>query len=379
MVRALWPWIRSDARRRLRSLVILAILVSLTAGVVIAAIAGARRDGTAVKRLVAGSNSATLMALPNTPGFDWKRIRALPQVQTVGEFALTGVGVKGYGTVGAFPSASPELFTAVESGVVVKGRRADPKRVDEVMISPGAIRHLHMKVGDKVTLQTFSARQLAEFDTETDHPGGPSQPATIVGVFNTPFGAGYGDTGAVFTTHAFWNRYRENLVPPDFTVVNALIILRHGDRDIPVLQREADRIAGHAVELDRVQPGDRAHRARHRARTGRAARVRAGRRARRVRPDRAGGRTARQRVGDRHAGAPGARCHQRTAGRGALRRAGARDGRERFRCDRGRVPALRLLAHRARAALGTEPGPASGLGGGRTRRRASWSSAARRR
>jgi hypothetical protein len=43
-------WLRLDLRRRWRSLVVLALLVALSAGVVLTAVAGARRGDTAFGR-----------------------------------------------------------------------------------------------------------------------------------------------------------------------------------------------------------------------------------------------------------------------------------------------------------------------------------------
>src|SRR5258707_134419 len=76
-----WMWVRRDARTRVRSLAVLALLVALSTGVVLAAIAGARRDGTAVDRLTARGNDADLWALPNVRNMDWDKVRALPYVE----------------------------------------------------------------------------------------------------------------------------------------------------------------------------------------------------------------------------------------------------------------------------------------------------------
>ena len=70
---------------------------------------------------------------------DWNRVRALPYVASVGQFALAYYDVKGYPFgLGYLPPASPELFSTVERGVVVEGHRSDPNRLDQVMITPGA-------------------------------------------------------------------------------------------------------------------------------------------------------------------------------------------------------------------------------------------------
>ena len=84
-------------RRRWRSLLVLTLLVALTTATVLTAIAGARRGDTAFDRLWAETLPATATVLPSQPGFDWAKVRALPEVQALSLFPVSfGFAVEGY-------------------------------------------------------------------------------------------------------------------------------------------------------------------------------------------------------------------------------------------------------------------------------------------
>lgn len=247
-MRAVAAWLRLDIRRRARSLVVLTLLLAFSCALVLAVTAGARRDGSAMQRLRAGSLPATALMLPNTPGFDWDAVRALPNVEAVGEFPLgAAFGVEGIdGEDIGFPTASPEAYRDLERGVVLAGRRIDNSKVDEAFANEAFMRKYHLQVGDSLTARMFTAQQLKAHSSDKSPPDagiakGPTQTLRIVGVLQIPwtFEVGGGSEAGMVTSYAFYDKYRTNLVNPGpFNYINALVRLRGGQSDLP--QFEAD-------------------------------------------------------------------------------------------------------------------------------------------
>jgi ABC-type lipoprotein release transport system permease subunit len=245
-------WVRIDLRRRARALAVLALLVALSSGVVFAAIAGARRNGTAVDRLAQRSLTADAWALANVAGMDWNKVRRLPYVEAVAEFAVAQYDVRGYDGLGFLPPASRELATTVERGVVVEGRRADPDRMDEIMASPGA-KKIGIHVGTRLSIGGWRADKLAQYMQMPGTPpaDGPHVDATVVGIMKSPFFSGDGEPG-ILPSWRFYQTYKANI--PSFTnSINALVRLRGGDADFSKFAKDVDRIAGRPVEVIRAK------------------------------------------------------------------------------------------------------------------------------
>src|SRR5215472_9834550 len=209
-------WLRLDLRRRWRSLVVLGLLVALSAGVVLTAVAGARRGDTAFDRLWARTLPATVTVLPNEPNFDWAKVRALPEVTAMGLFAVYyGAAVEGLGGVDlGFPAANADMDQTIERPVVLTGRMADPGRVDEVMASPHFMTAHHVRVGDTLTLHLSSPAQAAEnIDASQTPPAGPRVKVQVVGVIRSPFWLdNVGDSGGVIPTYALFQKYRLDIM-----------------------------------------------------------------------------------------------------------------------------------------------------------------------
>src|SRR5262245_15260191 len=79
-------WLRREAHLRWPALLACCLLVAITSATVLTAAAGARRGASTVTRLLAVTRPATAEVVPNEPGFDWNRIRALPEVEALTSF-----------------------------------------------------------------------------------------------------------------------------------------------------------------------------------------------------------------------------------------------------------------------------------------------------
>jgi hypothetical protein len=244
-------WLRSELRRRWRSLLVLALLVALATATVLAAVAGARRGQSAFDRLWARTLPATATVLPNQPGFDWAKVHALPEVSALSKFPVTfGFALDccpGAGT--GFPPADSEITRTLERPVMLAGRLFNPRRADEVVVTPKFVASYGKGVGDTLTLHLPSPQQVnAGYDGSTGPPRGPIIVARIVGVGRTPWGIDAdtpGQSGGVLASPALFTHYRANIMGTSGqTYINALVRLKGGAAAIPAFRADLARVTG---------------------------------------------------------------------------------------------------------------------------------------
>lgn len=246
-------WFRVEWRGRWRALLGLLLLIAFATASVEATTAGARRGATAMDRLLERTEPATVMVLLNRGVFDWDVVRSMPQVAALSAFAVTGVGVEGLGdhpevdptAIGLFPFVDDQMLQTIERPVVLDGRRADPTRADEVVVSPNFVDYFGKGVGDHVTLRLYSPEQLDSFDYGA--PDGPAVDVTIVGVVRSPWGHDTADNpvGGLIPSSGLFARYPDNVVGTTGVVnVNALVRLRDGAAGVDEFEREFIRVTG---------------------------------------------------------------------------------------------------------------------------------------
>jgi cell division protein FtsX len=245
-------WLRLDARRRWRSLAVLALLVAVAGATVLAAVAGARRQASAVSRLHARTLPATAAILANTPGFDWSRIRALPEVEALMTFGASFPIEKLPPDIEADVLSGDEVLHTIEKPVIFSGRLPDPTRADEAAVSRGFVQRVNKGVGDtvKVTLPTPKEFEAQEGSGPNGRFTGPRITLRIVGVIATAWFSDAPDhIGGLFMSPGVVARYPLNTVgdlhnPHSSASVNALVRLRGGEAAVPVLREDVARIIG---------------------------------------------------------------------------------------------------------------------------------------
>ncbi len=245
-------WLRLELRRRWRSLIVLALLVALATATVLAAAAGARRGQTAFDRLWASTLPATATVLPNQPGFDWAKVRALPEVTALTEFPV----VFGFaldccpGASTGFPPADDQMTRTIERPVIFQGRLFNPDRVDEVVATPQFMTSFSKHVGDTVTLHLASPKQASlGYDGSTGPPRGPVIRATIVGVGRSFWASvnveGPGQKGSVLPSPALFAHYRADIMGTSGQAyINALVRLKGGSAAVPAFRADLARVTG---------------------------------------------------------------------------------------------------------------------------------------
>ncbi len=246
-------WLRLESRRRWRSLLVLALLVALATGTVLTATAGARRGQTAFGRLWDSTLPATAVVLPNQPGFDWARVRALPEVTALTEFPVAFSFALDCcpGASTEWAPADSELTRTIERPVILAGRLFNPGRADEVVVTPQFAAVYHKGVGAALVLHLASPQQAnLGYDGSTGPPRGPVIRARVVGMIRSVWesvtveGPG-GGKGGVLASPALFARYRADIIGSNGQgFFNALVRLKGGEAAIPAFRADLARVSG---------------------------------------------------------------------------------------------------------------------------------------
>ncbi|HET6965396.1 MAG TPA: FtsX-like permease family protein [Acidimicrobiales bacterium] len=325
---AVWLFGRAELRRRWRALVVLAVLIGIGGGVALTALAGARRTDAAVGQFAryslpddggfmyaagpsagaggaggAGTADPYSSALPPVA----QRVVNLPEVAAwyrLPEVDLTP-DPSGKSLAGLDVLASPDadFFHRVDRPMLLAGRLPTPHRPLEAAVNELAARDLHLRVGDRMHLYSYSAAQIQAWvdsgggggpmATRSGQPGGsapagPTVTVTVTGVFRLP-----ADVSAVVPyvagQHVSYEAKEQMYLPPAFLPYLArrlslpvqrfpnlnlvAVRLQHGLADFPAYAKDA-LSAGHG-QVFVGDPGSVTGTAEAAASAGRATRLEA--------------------------------------------------------------------------------------------------------
>jgi len=249
---------RAELRLRWRAWLGLGLLVGLAAGAVMALAAGARRTDSAYARFLDTHDAYDVMVFdfgqpgsPGVGGFD--KIRALPSVQdsAAGELGLIPLGRS---HVIGLASEDGRIGTEINTFKLLEGRRADPGRVDEAVVTVTAADERNLHVGSTIPFLTPAD---VEAMTDPDDAAAarrflaeaPDGQLRVVGIEASPGELPPQledeDAIALHLTPAFHRLHLLSLPDPPITPKVLLVELRDG----------ADAVSAFNADLNRLSDG----------------------------------------------------------------------------------------------------------------------------
>jgi ABC-type lipoprotein release transport system permease subunit len=245
---AVWMRARAELRSHFPAVLALALIWGIVGGVVIAAVAGARRTETAYPRFLEAKNGLNVVADaqardPATARGLLHRMVKLPQVRESSRVFLVpaALHVPGRARPGdVFPivTADGRFGTTINGVKILEGRMYDPGAPDEIVASSGVAEDLGMRVGQSIRMTCCGifGPPYPSFKPPpplTMHMVGI---AAVPGMFQ-PLAGGYLPgvllTPAFYRDHPQWINQRDQ---------NAAIVLRHGFADVHAFVEEVRRI-----------------------------------------------------------------------------------------------------------------------------------------
>ncbi|HZA74810.1 MAG TPA: ABC transporter permease [Acidimicrobiales bacterium] len=153
---AVWYRFRVELRSRWRTWLGLGLLVGLAAGAVMALAAGARRTDSAYARFLEAHDAFDVMVIdyeergfPGVGGFD--EIAALPLVEDSAEGDLDLIPL-GSSSVPGIAGGDGRIGSEINRFKILEGRRADPDRPEEVVVSFTTAEDYDLDVGSTIQL-----------------------------------------------------------------------------------------------------------------------------------------------------------------------------------------------------------------------------------
>jgi hypothetical protein len=171
-------WARADLARRWRWLVALGVIAGLTAGLAMAAAAGARRTVAALPRLSDQTRAADAVIFPGQVGAfqpDWGPLQDQPYVTSLARWNLAFGVVDGEEDAVLFIPSDGHWLGDVDRPVIIDGRMFDPEAADEVVVDEPLAAAEGIGVGDTFNFTPYGPDQS---DLGADPPNGPPSRST---------------------------------------------------------------------------------------------------------------------------------------------------------------------------------------------------------
>lgn len=207
---------RHELRRRGLGLIVVAIVIAITGGVVLTAIAGARRTDSAIRRFRSETKAADLSVgiSPVNRRFA-AQIGALPGVETWGQISPWATVIAGgHQFVSLVPAVDGRFGHAVDRSLLIAGRRARDSH--EMVASESLARTLHLKVGDTIRFRAFDkeqGRRLRENTLDDPIPRGPRITLRVVGIDRraVDFSPAASQVGIAAASNAVFREYHDRV------------------------------------------------------------------------------------------------------------------------------------------------------------------------
>jgi hypothetical protein len=249
---------RLQMRRRIRSLVVIAIVAGLGGGAAIALIAGSRRSATVVDRYFAATNPYTFNL--GGSGLSRDELLALPMVERADREAYIGaMHLDGHGNVdGGINGLAIDRGALDPTIRTVAGTRPAAGDSTGVLVNPSFVEQYRLHPGDELRLRTFSHDDLAGVENGRYDPHGPAYTFHITGVAETPADialdkpvvigrSSHGSTNQVFIPYDWYAAHG-----PDFlTFPGGYDVQLRDNRDAPSFEIALQK----AAAAKRVDPG----------------------------------------------------------------------------------------------------------------------------
>ena len=255
---ALLLHLRAEARRQWPAWVAVVVLIGTVGGMVLGALAGARRTDSAYDRMVADTEAWDVLVNPNDgieSALDPESVGRLPQVEAIG--TLDGVGAMLMDGDATTLGAGPLVLAARDEQVlvefsrprVIEGAIYDPGDPSHVMIEDVVADTYGVQAGDSLQIGTATLEELIEWEEAGASGPMPVTPrdATVAAVVTMHDGIVVDEGfqyGHVFLSPAFAEAYD---LPPFFF---GMAVQLHEGVDLREFRAAVQRLApGEAIEF----------------------------------------------------------------------------------------------------------------------------------